>query len=376
MGAGNSKVVAVLFLALVLLFLAALLVDLDSDGLANYKELLYFTDPFSADTDGDGLDDAYEVKIGSDPRTSWKLGLSSQSVIAALSLRYRASIHALASSLAAGDKVGTVWNVLKWVDENMEYDEAKAASPAPPLDDPATTIARGRGLCGDYALATAALLLESGFSEVYVLVLDLKGSKQGHAATAVKLGGELYVLDQHLPPMRLQSYIPFVEAKFGSKVTSIKAIKVSRRADGEVSAEMLELKPPPPPPPPRSALLEEIRAAIAGRLRKVVREDRRLRDLALKELDRLLKGVKHELKLPPGYFEGESYALSLPAYYVSDLFLDKLLDEFVLENLLEEATGYDAFWVEVAYSPSWRFKGEIGEFKAPALLFVAVLAKR
>jgi len=41
--------------------------DLDNDGLSNYEEYTYATDPTKADTDGDGWNDAYEVLNQTDP---------------------------------------------------------------------------------------------------------------------------------------------------------------------------------------------------------------------------------------------------------------------------------------------------------------------
>ena len=41
--------------------------DLDGDGLTNYQEYLYGTDPRNPDTDGDGLSDGYEVAHGLNP---------------------------------------------------------------------------------------------------------------------------------------------------------------------------------------------------------------------------------------------------------------------------------------------------------------------
>jgi hypothetical protein len=42
--------------------------DSDNDGLSDYDELyVYYTSPFLEDTDGDGINDAQEIKNGTDP---------------------------------------------------------------------------------------------------------------------------------------------------------------------------------------------------------------------------------------------------------------------------------------------------------------------
>ncbi len=44
------------------------IIDSDKDGLSDYEEkYIYGTDPKKADTDGDGLKDGYEIKIGTNP---------------------------------------------------------------------------------------------------------------------------------------------------------------------------------------------------------------------------------------------------------------------------------------------------------------------
>src|ERR1035437_1193625 len=46
---------------------SVLTIDSDSDGLPDWKEVLYGTDPHKADTDGDGTPDGEEIALGRDP---------------------------------------------------------------------------------------------------------------------------------------------------------------------------------------------------------------------------------------------------------------------------------------------------------------------
>ena len=44
-----------------------LLQDSDNDGLQNWEEELYKTDPINPDSDGDGASDGEEIKVGRNP---------------------------------------------------------------------------------------------------------------------------------------------------------------------------------------------------------------------------------------------------------------------------------------------------------------------
>ncbi|MEM9262002.1 MAG: hypothetical protein AAGA22_00340 [Pseudomonadota bacterium] len=46
--------------------------DIDGDGLSNNKEIKLGTFPYKADSDGDGVDDAAELKAGTDPITPYR----------------------------------------------------------------------------------------------------------------------------------------------------------------------------------------------------------------------------------------------------------------------------------------------------------------
>jgi hypothetical protein len=55
--------------------------DADADGLTNFQEYSFSTDPYDSDTDNDGMTDGYEITEGLDPNDdsdcpSWMCGSS------------------------------------------------------------------------------------------------------------------------------------------------------------------------------------------------------------------------------------------------------------------------------------------------------------
>lgn len=73
--------------------------DVDTDGLPNWKETLYGTDPDNADSDGDGMNDGDEVAIGANPLMYGTEPESSTSYVAPKGLT---STEALARELFVG----------------------------------------------------------------------------------------------------------------------------------------------------------------------------------------------------------------------------------------------------------------------------------
>lgn len=131
-----------------------------------------------------------------------------------------AKVRELSLQLEGRDCAESSWKILEWVEKNIEYDYQKALLPTPIIftrgkeviiqnpertyQTPIETIELGRGICGDYAILIAALLMNVNCSP-YVLRFEFQGDEVGHLATAVFLD-QYYILDQTLPPMDLGSY--------------------------------------------------------------------------------------------------------------------------------------------------------------------------
>ncbi len=109
----------------------------------------------------------------------------------------------LSASLKGEDIVSSAWNILVWEDEHLSYDSNRTE---PMFVLPSEFLSRGKGICGDYALLTAGLLLAMNYSPVYVLALEFNDSDAGHLAAAIAVDSRYLVIDQHPPLMDLGAY--------------------------------------------------------------------------------------------------------------------------------------------------------------------------
>ncbi|RLF22911.1 MAG: calcium-binding protein [Thermoprotei archaeon] len=182
--------------------------DTDQDGLTDGEEILYYqTDPREKDTDKDYLPDGYEVKIGTNPRYDWRHFYNEEAFKAGLCILFRREIQYISRQFLIYDTVlDRAWAVLKWISENIEYDHVKAQLDSSKLYAINETVYYKKGICSDYALLTAALLLDSGVSPVYMLDISFKNKETSHAAVAIKIHNEYFVLDQHLPLIPIGNY--------------------------------------------------------------------------------------------------------------------------------------------------------------------------
>ncbi|ASJ07097.1 transglutaminase-like domain-containing protein [Thermococcus pacificus] len=113
----------------------------------------------------------------------------------------------LASRLKGSTLQESSWNILEWEDQNIQYDWAKYNGlGSTKIQKPSETIQSGSGVCVDYAVLTAGLLLAMNYSPVYVLEIDFSNDQMGHAAAAIKINGQFFVIDQHPPIMDLGTY--------------------------------------------------------------------------------------------------------------------------------------------------------------------------
>uniref|UniRef100_A9A9T6 Transglutaminase-like domain-containing protein n=1 Tax=Methanococcus maripaludis (strain C6 / ATCC BAA-1332) TaxID=444158 RepID=A9A9T6_METM6 len=132
----------------------------------------------------------------------------------------------LAQSLNGNTIEDSIWNIILWEEDNIEYSHVKAELPTPEvtywitgkkevsdpynntIQSPAETLKLKSGICGDYALLTSALLLKMDYSPIYILTFESNGNP-GHAAAAVNLNGNYYIIDQQPPIMDLYNYLDY-----------------------------------------------------------------------------------------------------------------------------------------------------------------------
>ncbi|MCX8172485.1 MAG: hypothetical protein N3D09_02585, partial [Archaeoglobaceae archaeon] len=160
--------------------------------------------------------------------------------------------RALSLMLKGEDCSESSWNILQWVEEEIVYDTHKSSLPTPTIvikgreitiknpervhQTPAETVELGRGICGDYAILTSALLLNLN-CKPYIFRFDFASDDVGHLTSAIFVD-QYYIIDQKLPPMDLGSYYK-KWLKEGKKIT--RAFIYERGLQiGEIGAEEMQ----------------------------------------------------------------------------------------------------------------------------------------
>lgn len=226
------------------------------------------------------------------------------------------------------------WETLKWIQENVRYDQVKASLPLPVItikgrnvevqpaeryyQTPEETVGLGRGICGDIAILTTALMLSKNCKS-YVALIDFRGEETDHLASLVFLD-DFYVLDQILPPMDLGSYYN----KWLREGKRIEKVTVYEKGSpiGNFSEDELKIRD---------------RKFTEGNLK-------RIRALLVDEI----KG-KIPFGIPEHFREKLVIKMRFNGFadYYTDTFADKIA-ELLAKKLLEKVEGdWNAFTIEV-----------------------------
>jgi len=138
-------------------------------------------------------------------------GTEVSSYLTSLVCYHRSSLLEVIRSKIFGNESVTevtnkIWKVLEWVSNNIRYDYDKEAKGIPYINNPLTTINRGKGICIDYSILISAALQSVNVSPTYILSIK----SVNHAVAAVYLNNSLFILDQHPPPMEIQDYVEYI----------------------------------------------------------------------------------------------------------------------------------------------------------------------
>ncbi|ABO34517.1 conserved hypothetical protein [Methanococcus maripaludis C5] len=149
----------------------------------------------------------------------------------------------LAKSLNGNTIEDSIWNIILWEEDNIEYNHVKAEFPNPEvtywvtgkkevsdpynntIQSPAETLELGSGICGDYALLTSSLLLKMDYSPIYILTFESEGNA-GHATSAVNINGNYYIIDQQPPIIELYNYLDYKKDVEDYKIDNITFYKI------------------------------------------------------------------------------------------------------------------------------------------------------
>jgi len=251
-------------------------------------------------------------------------------------------ISGIAEGLKGEDCRETAWNVLGWVDKNVEYDYEKSMLPPPEIEispkgvevynqmryiqTPSETILTGKGICTDYTFLIAALLYYNG-CQPYIVNITFKENTVGHVSAAVKINNTYYFLDQHLPPLDPGGYYrkwvrqgrTILDAEVYSPNGSVDAVDFSD--DYRMKNQDL------------ADLIEDMSAIIKN---KGLKEDSRLGE-----------------KLPAGYSEGKILTLKMEnmADYYTPVF-KKEFAGYIVDKILagDELKIYRSFKLDARIS--------------------------
>ena len=330
--------------------------DTDVDGLSDGEEVLkYGSNPKSCDSDSDGLNDSYEVRvINTNPTMNWREGFDAEALKSGLCGAMLAPVKHLSLPLKGNTTSDTAWNVLKWVEENVEYNNTKALVREREIQSPIETVNKRDGICTDYALLTASLLLNLDIKPVYLLDIKLYNDNKsgGHAAVAVKLNGDYFILDQHLPVMHIASNyyknlynceeiqrIDFYEVTLsGEKVNVSKKESLYGYQLRDKLYQVMERD---------IERIESITAGIIKQKSPILSEDTRLRGCTEEALNCSLED-KEECwtYLPAGFSDGKFRSFSISAYMYNSTTCDKEV-EMQLSRISSstDLSSYDSFYV-------------------------------
>ncbi|AHF80632.1 transglutaminase-like domain-containing protein [Thermococcus paralvinellae] len=293
----------------------------------------------------------------------WRYVLK-RAIPCALSKEELAKIKPLAEQLKGDSLQQSAWNILEWEKEHIQYDWKKASLPAPEIkiysngsfeivrgkdntiQTPYETIMRGKGICTDYSILTAGLLLSINYSPLYIFSINFTNSDVGHAVAVIEIEGWYFVLDQHPPAMDLGAYYRYWKEK--GKTISNATIYEIKLVNGSAEVENLGIVSGIEFLKQDYKFTNVDAQAISGSLSSIILKN--FPNLRLDEkLQQLFQGT-----LPKGYSEGKVWTFRFEKFveYYNPLFHEQLInylyDSIVSDSEVRADLGqYSAFWIEI-----------------------------
>jgi hypothetical protein len=291
-----------------------------------------------------------------------------KSIYCALNQDELLGISSLALELKGEDARESAWEIVEWQSENIEYDWEKASLPAPELvywsdgrvevikgkeniiQTPTETIKRRKGICSDYAILTAALLLEMGYQPVYILDIKFEDSPVGHTTAAIRLDDSYFPVDQLPPILDLGSYYKkwaTHQEQFGNKrISTITVYQISFNGSrivvfnlGNLTADEIKQHD--------YTIKEKDLKTIRSTIIELVEENFNLkRDVKLNDLEK-------RKYMPPGYRDGGSWKIKLEYFadYYNPTFHDQfsgyIFKQMLRDEIVKDLKKSNRFWIKV-----------------------------
>lgn len=292
----------------------------------------------------------------------WRYDLE-KAIIHALNKENLSQVSDLATRLKAENIQESIWNILKWEEENIVYDFDKANLPAPIIQiwstgkieviqgeknifqTPLEIIKSGKGVCKDYAILTAGLLLNMDYSPVYILDIEFQDDPIRHTAVGVIIDGWLFILDQNPPPMDPGTYYRhwlYNEGKVIKKIIAYEINKDSYDFPKKYNINIEEFKNQD------FEVTKEFLNYISLSLMKIFVE--KFPNL---NIDIKIANLEKSNSLPRGYLKGKVYFFGFPDFlenynpifhsqFIKELFKKMLKNTLIIEDL----RNYKFFYIK------------------------------
>ncbi|MFA4663109.1 transglutaminase-like domain-containing protein [Pyrococcus kukulkanii] len=110
---------------------------------------------------------------------------------------------------------------------SIPYDYGRLKSVIAYIQTPQETLGRKIGVCSDFAILAAQILLDNNVSPVYIVHTIFKGDESGgHAAAAIEYNGTLWVIDWGSPPTSFQKFIEKTSELW--EIQEVRVYKITR----------------------------------------------------------------------------------------------------------------------------------------------------